>query len=706
VNTSQALHQRAIPVVNRILDKNRERQSDFVAEACGDDEELAAYVRSLLRERDNLLPTDDELNILELVSVSQSDDVLPERLGTYRIHGCLGAGGMGVVYLAEQANPRRLVALKVLRTRGLRRDILQREVETLARLRHPGIAQIYEAGIASTPNGPRPFFAMEFVSRTGNTQAAEPDEAGQNLLEYASGTPTWTIRERLAIVAQVCDAVDYAHKRGVIHRDLKPANILVDHLGHPKVIDFGIAMLTNSEGGDALDAAAFAGTLPYMSPEQLSGDVSRIDLRSDTYAIGVVAYQMLAGLLPFDKLTGETSTDIRILKQGEATPLSAHSIKVGRDVEAIVAKAMANQPERRYQTAGDLGSDLRSVIAKKPVSARRNTLVYRTQCLIRRRPIITSASFVAALAIAAATFSAYRQNAGARDALSLLLRGIESVDPISSDGSPASLDKMVASVGNELDELTALHPEFAGRIHIVLGSWLMRNGSDSSDALYHYQKGAEHFEQQYGGMDKYALAAWNNLGMALSKLGQPEDAVPIFEELIPLRERSGDTHGALVTRGNLAAALLRLENLDGAMEQLDAVFDGFVALGNKYEALIARGWQTRILMEAGYLEEAEAIQREVLKRAEAEKPRFSDLSLAIMDQLTSNLIDQENWSEAMAELTQLMRMLDIYTTADHGLRRVCLTRMVQVYAKCGDTTGRDAALRELDLWESNYGNGE
>ncbi|MCO6439385.1 MAG: serine/threonine protein kinase [Phycisphaerae bacterium] len=706
MSTSHELHHRAIPVVNRVLELSRERQSVVVAEACGDDDELAGYVRSLLRERDNLSPTDDNVNVLELVTLSDGDDVLPERLGNYGIHGRLGAGGMGVVYLAEQANPRRLVALKVLRSRGMRRNILQREVETLARLRHPGIAQIYEAGIASTPEGPRPFFAMEFVSSTGDTQAAESAAAGRNLLDYASQSPTWMIRDRLEIVAQVCDAVDYAHKRGIIHRDLKPANILVDHLGQPKVIDFGIAMLAGREGGDALDAAAFAGTLPYMSPEQLSGDAGRIDLRSDVYAIGVVAYQILAGSLPFAGLTGETSTDVRILKQREATPLSEHAAKVGRDVEAIVAKAMAEVLEQRYQTAGDLGADLRRAITKKPVIARPNTLVYRTQCLIRRRPIITSASLIAVITIAAAIFSAYRQNAGARNALSLLLRGIEEVDPISSDGTPATLDKMVASISSELDELTALHPDFAGRIHVVLGSWLIRNGSGGADAISHYRKGAEYFEQQYGEMHKRTLGAKNNLGMALSKYGQPDEAVPIYTALIPLRERSGDTNGALVTRGNLAVALLRLGDLEGAMEQLDAVFQGFLALGNRYEALKARGWQTRVLMEAGYLAEAEAIQREVLQRAEAEKPVLSDISLAVLDQLTSNLIGQKKWAAAKVELARMMRVLDMHTAPDYKLRRVCLQRTVQVQSELGDTAGRNAARKDLDIWEAKYGSAQ
>lgn len=663
---------------------------------------------------------------------------LPTLFGSYQIHACLGVGGMSVVYLAEQSNPRRHVALKVLRGRHLTREFMQREVETLALLKHPGIAQIYEAGIASTPEGPKPFFAMEFVSSTpdmqieqGRDEEVDDDDGdcdevgceaqdrrravakaatGLTLLDYASTRPTWTLRDRLEIMARVCDAIDYAHQRGVIHRDLKPANILIDHLGQPKVIDFGIAMLTGAARGDARDAAAFVGTLPYMSPEQLSGDAGKIDLRSDVYAIGVATYQIICGSLPIDGPSGKTNQESRIPRKRTPTPLSDHGPKVPPDVEAVVFKAIAKAPEQRYQSAADLASDIRRTLAKKPVSARPNTFVYRAQCLIRRRPFITSASLVATLAVGAAMFSAYRENAGARDALSLLLRGIEEVDPISSDGSPASLDKMVASIGSELDELTALHPEFAGRIHVVLGSWLMRNSSDSADAIRHYKKGIDYFEQQYGDMDRYTLGARNNLGMALSKLGQPEEAVPIFEELIPLRERSGDTHGALVTRGNLAAALLRLGDLEGAMKQFEAVCQGFLALEhtlrNKYEAMKALAWQARVMMAAGHLTEAEVVQREVLQFAEEMEPHLSDISLAVMDQLTSNLIGQEKWSEAQVELAQMMRMLDMYTALDHKLRRECLKRMVQAHTELGDSAGKDAARRELDLWESSYGNAQ
>lgn len=652
-------------------------------------------------------------------------DGLPTQFGSYLIHACLGVGGMSVVYLAEQSNPRRLVALKVLRGRDITREFMQREVETLALLKHPGIAQIYEAGIASTPDGPKPFFAMEFVSSTpdmqfeqgrdeevddedgceaqGRRRAVAKGATGLTLLEYASTRPTWTLPDRLEIMARVCDAIDYAHKRGVIHRDLKPANILIDHLGQPKVIDFGIAMLTGAARGDARDAAAFAGTLPYMSPEQLSGDAGKIDLRSDVYAIGVATYQIICGSLPIDKPNGDTNQDSRMPRERKPTPLSDHGPKVPPDVEAVVFKAIAKAPEQRYQTAADLASDIRRSLAKKPVSARRNTPAYRAHCLLRRRPFITSASAIALILIGAATFSAYRQNAGARDALALLLTGLEQADPISSDGTPATLDKLVATISEDLEQLTTLHPEFAGRIHLVLGSWLMRNGSGGAEAIHHYERAADFLKEQRGAFDPYALGAINNYGMALSQSGRAAEAIPLFKDLISLGERADDPNGVLVTRGNLAVALLRVGEFLAALEQFAIVETGFVAADNKYEALKARVWQGRVLTKAGFLTEAEALQRRALEISEGEKPLFSDLSLAIMDELTYNLILLEHWQEAMVELMRMDEMLKLYTAPDHAWNRAVLGRMRRVQSELGDVIASDATQRAIEVWEARYG---
>src|SRR5687768_1155117 len=215
----------------------------------------------------------------------------PQQIGAYAILGILGRGGMGVVYRAEQSHPRRTVALKVLPLGLLYSDRLVRrfdhEAEVLGRLRHPSIAQIYEAGTADGGFGLQPFFAMEFVD-------------GFPLTQYIADH-SLSPRPRLELLARICDAVHYAHQQGVVHRDLKPANILVEASGDPKVLDFGVARATEVETKWTMaetEAGMLLGTLPYMSPEQAAGDVEQIDTRTDVYALGVIAYEVLAGRLP------------------------------------------------------------------------------------------------------------------------------------------------------------------------------------------------------------------------------------------------------------------------------------------------------------------------------------------------------------------------------------------------------------------------
>ena len=238
----------------------------------------------------------------------------PRLRGPFRILAVIGEGAMGIVYEAEQERPRRRVALKIIRPGVATPAMLRRfehEYEFLGRLQHPGIAQIYQAGVAETGYGPQPYFAMELVR-------------GRRLDDYVR-LKELGLEDRLALVADIADAVQHAHHRGVIHRDLKPANILVTESGGPKVLDFGLARAAQAELQSTVQTMAgeVVGTMSYMSPEQVVGDMSELDTRSDVYALGVILYELLSGRLPFDLSRKSLPEAVRIIRDEEPARLSS-----------------------------------------------------------------------------------------------------------------------------------------------------------------------------------------------------------------------------------------------------------------------------------------------------------------------------------------------------------------------------------------------
>ncbi len=295
-------------------------------------------------------------------TVTFDSEPLPETIGDYRILKVLGRGGMGIVYEAQQDSPRRSVALKVIRrgllsTGQLRR--FQHEAEVLAWLDHPGIAQVYAAGTADTPTGPLPYMAMEIVR-------------GRRIDEYADHVGL-DVQGRLELITQLCDAVHHAHQRGVIHRDLKPANVLVTDDGRLKVLDFGIARITDSDltcMAMATEVGEVLGTLPYMSPEQIGANPADVDVRSDVYALGVIAYELLSGKLPLEVRTVGLAEAARVITHEEPTTLGRVDVRLRGDIEWIVAKALSKDKRDRYESALDLGNDLRHHLDDEPISAR------------------------------------------------------------------------------------------------------------------------------------------------------------------------------------------------------------------------------------------------------------------------------------------------------------------------------------------------
>ena len=335
-------------------------------------------------------------------------DWLRGKLGDkYEVLDFLGRGGMGAVYKARQKSPSRLVALKVMLGGALAsekaRKRFEREAQAAANVRHPCIVPVFEVGEVEG----QPYFTMEFV---------EGQELGryvrQNRLDRAAVC---------RLMVDICMAVDFAHTRGVIHRDLKPGNIMVDKQGHVRILDFGLARIAR-EDSPAMSMLTMSGdvmgTPRYMSPEQALAKPGEIDGRTDVYSLGVVFYELIVGIPPYniEGLQGLRAYEV-LMKAEPIRPSEIHPL-ISRDLEAILLKALEKDKRRRYRTALALAQDIESFLADRPVTAQAATTVYRTKKFIwrNRRIIFPVLGFLFVLTLVAGILTGlWLGTAGAKD---------------------------------------------------------------------------------------------------------------------------------------------------------------------------------------------------------------------------------------------------------------------------------------------------
>lgn len=591
-----------------------EQRNLYLDEACHEHVELRTQVQQLLDDDAQpafSLESPPLASVLRAQGAALFDDPSgrpgqPQRIGRYEIVGVLGEGGMGIVYEAKQEHPARSVALKVLRpgiVSSTAQRRLQQEAEILGQLQHPGIASIYEAGMAEGVRQggrsiPQPFFAMELIrGRPLDVFVAE------NKLPY---------REKLRVFAQICDAVQHAHNNGIIHRDLKPGNILVDESGAPKILDFGIARVTDADIRMTTlqtGVGQLIGTIAYMSPEQVGGNPRELDTRSDVYALGVIGYELLAGSPPQDLGHVPIPEAVRLIRDGDPTPLSSINKVFRGDLDIIFAKALDKDRKRRYQTAAALAEDIRRHLRDEPIAARRPSTIYHFRKFARRHKAFTTSVTLLFLVIASSGVwmgllyrHADRQARRARQTQQFLEKMLASIDPVVAKGKDTSiirgiLDEAAKRVGIEL----AQQPEAEADIRATIGAAYLSVGLtalaqpqlEAALAIRRRLLGDEHQavattlrllaectgkqghreraeglarqalalrRKQYGSGDLEVAEALQTLGWILSELGgdHPE-AVSLFRESLEITDRIAGPDQPLYAEGlhRLAVALWR-----------------------------------------------------------------------------------------------------------------------------------------------------
>ncbi|MFC1766384.1 serine/threonine protein kinase [Planctomycetota bacterium] len=405
---------------NAIEIKDPSEQEIYLDKACGGDEALRVEVETLLKAHDE---AGDFLESSALGADATLDTYSPleapgTKIGRYELIELIGEGGMGLVYLSQQQEPKRKVALKIVKLGMDTKQVVARfeaERQTLALLEHPNIAHVFDAGTTETG---RPYFVMEHVQ-------------GQSITKYCDEQKL-SVEQRLELFQQVCEGVHHAHQKGIIHRDLKPSNILVSIHGDravPKIIDFGIAkaiaqpLLT--EKTSYTEHGQLLGTPEYMSPEQAEMAYQDVDTRSDIYSLGILLYELLAGATPFDtdrlRKGGIDHIQQVICREEPRTPSAcltsmgdkAEAVaqrrrtqiitltrRLHRELEWIPMKAMRKDRNRRYRSASELSDDIQNYLTGAPLIAGPESNVYKAKKFVRKHAgFVASAALVAVVVV-------------------------------------------------------------------------------------------------------------------------------------------------------------------------------------------------------------------------------------------------------------------------------------------------------------------
>jgi eukaryotic-like serine/threonine-protein kinase len=738
------------------------QQRVFLQESCGNDHALLADVAHLLSE-------DAEANsLLERNVAHVAHEVLGagstpagEQFGRYRIKQTLGAGGMGIVYLAEREDLGSLVAIKILRDAWLspaRRERFAFEQRTLAQLNHPYIARLYDADTSSDGT---PFFAMEYVE-------------GVPLTAYCS-QHRCRIDDRLQLFREVCEAVVYAHQHAVIHRDLKPSNILVKEDGTVRLLDFGIAKQPEvlGEAVDQTMTGLRLMTPAYASPEQIRGE--QVGIQTDVYSLGVVLYELLSGQLPFDLSSKTPAQAEKVLTEKEperpsvaanraagqsdqAHELSLASRSMWSDLDVLCLTAMHKDPRRRYASVEALLRDVDHYLKGEALEAQRDSARYRVRKFVtRNRRAVTAAAAAlvltaglitfftvrlaiarnAALAEAARTqriqrfmtnlFQGGDEAAGPADSLrvvTLLDRGVQ--DAQSLNAEPVVQAELYETLGGiyqklgKLDQANTLlqsalesRKSHSGADSLEVAQTLVAIGQLRSDQARLDE--AERFTQQGLEMARRHLPADNpavvkamiSYGRVLAQRGLYDHANQVLNDAVNIESKPGRSAGDLV---NSLSALAEENYSAGHYPVADSLYRRVLEMhrkmyGERHPSVADDlGNIAAIQQDLGFYSEAEKFDRQALDITEGYYGKQHPKTAINLTMLGRALEFQNKFDESDAVLKQALAIQERVYGPVHPSVAETLNELAANESMRNDMDGAIVQFRRVaEIYRSIYG---
>ncbi len=640
-------------------------------------------------------------------------------LGSFELLAEASRGGQGVVYRARQRGTARIVALKRLLNGALATDAMrrrfEREIDAAASLQHPNIVTVYHVERV----GDQPLLAMEWVEGVPLDQWAM--DGGRGLRP---------IDDILTLFVKVCDAVHYAHQHGVIHRDLKPRNVLVNADGTPHLLDFGLAKLTDRTSPSAAtltEADEFVGTPAYAAPEQVSIGAAGVDVRTDLYAVGVMLYQALTGSLPYE--LGQTLAElVEAIQHREPARPSARRPGLGRDLDAILLKALAKDPARRYQSVDALADDLRRYQAGEPVRAHPPSAAYHLRKLIARHrlsfslgvfAIVAVIGFAVAVSVLALRLAEQRDLAlsardkeaiarGQADRANRFLREmLYAANPEQSSGTPATIEQLLAEGARRLEREPLLDPAVAAQLHETLAIGYRRQNV-YAEAERHLRAALELRRGVRDADPALLLGTLTELCSVLLAEGLTAEAVPFLKERFELSHRRlGPLHPAtLAALTTLGDVLIALDRSGEMSEPIAATHAAVQAERGSEDSEWLSGLLGLAQLEhrCGRFAEAEALYRRALPLADRLHGARSEQGFEVRHALGGLLLERGGVAEAESLLRDASRAADAAFPAGHWRAAAARRDYGGALLLAGKLAEAEAPLREaLDALEVALG---